>query len=143
MSGQAWIVKTKDQLEIALDAIGDGWDWATPLQLKWKKHTESRSLSANALYWVWLGTMAKHYSQGAHSYTGDEMHDLMRHKFLGYTDVTVGKTVIRDQLKSTANMEVPEFCYYMEQIDAWAAENSVLLPRPEDSEYSKYKEANR
>ena len=63
-----------------------------------------RSLSANALYWTWLDALAKHFSKGGNKFDKDAMHDLMRHKFLGYEDKTVGKTVISQQLKSTADL---------------------------------------
>ena len=100
-----------------------------------------RSLSANSLYWVWLDTLAKHFSKGGNKFSKDDMHDLMRHKFLGYEDRTVGKTVIAQQLKSTADLDSGGMFHYMEQIDAWAADCGCLLPRPEDNEYAEWARA--
>lgn len=100
-----------------------------------------RSLSANALYWAWLDALAKHFSRGGNKFDKDAMHDLMRHKFLGYEDKTVGKTVISQQLKSTADLTSSGMCEYMQQIDAWAADHGCLLPRPEDNEYAEWAKA--
>jgi hypothetical protein len=100
-----------------------------------------RSLSANALYWTWLDALAKHFSKGGNKFDKDAMHDLMRHKFLGYEDKTVGKTVISQQLKSTADLTSSGMCEYMQQIDAWAADCGCLLPRPENNEYAEWAKA--
>jgi len=100
-----------------------------------------RSLSANALYWTWLNTLAAHFSKGDNKFDKDDMHDLMRHRFLGYEDKTVGKTVIAQQLKSTADLDSGGMFHYMQQIDEWASVHGCLLPRPEDNEYAQWAKA--
>ncbi|MCK5613689.1 hypothetical protein KAR91_68120, partial [Candidatus Pacearchaeota archaeon] len=133
--------KDEQKLMEWVKEIKQTWDWTKPLRIEWKVFSAQRKLSANNLYWLWLDTMAKHFSKKKMSYTKDEMHDLMRHQFLGYEDKIIGKTVISAQLKSTAEMGTPSFCDYMTKIDIWASDHGVLLSRPEDSEYAKYKEA--
>ena len=97
------------------------------------KSGKARSINQNSLYWKWLAIMAKKYKQDE----PEDMHDLMRHKFLGYEDKRVGKTVISNQLKSTTKLDKGEMFHYMEKINMWAADNSLLLPIPEESEYKE------
>lgn len=118
------------------------WDWSQPMSVEWKVHRESRSLSQNSLYWKWMSELAIYFSSKSNQpYTRDHMHDLMRHKFLGYVDNTIGNTVIKQQLRSTTGLDKPDFHHYLEQIDAWAADHGALLTHPEDSEYRSWKEA--
>lgn len=111
---------------------------AFPMVVEVKPVIEGKSRSANALYRIWLRAMAEKFSNSKHQFTEDEMHDLMRHKFLGYEDKMIGKTVIKDQLKSTKDSDSHEFMVYMEQVDHWAVDNGCLLPRPEDNQYTEW-----
>ena len=116
-----------------------------------------RSLPSNALYWSWLTAMGKYFSgrkinanadcpdmdpeYEITDFNKDDMHDLMRHKFLGYQDRKVGKATIDHQLQTTTGMSVSSMHVYMLQIDIWATEQGCYLPRPDDSDYEKYREA--
>ncbi len=110
-------------------------------RVEFREWSDKRSLSANNLYWEWMGVMAKHFSRPNQQYTKDDMHDLMRHQHLGYVDKKIGKTELQPQLASTASLTVAQMCHYMAKVDAWAADHGCLLPRPEDGEYAKYREA--
>jgi len=91
-----------------------------------------RSLNQNSLYWQWIGDIAP-------------AHDLMRHLHLGYRKVPkMGATQVPDQLKSTTDCSASEMAEYMTKVDAWCVQYlNLMLPRPEDSEYAKYREANQ
>ena len=112
-----------------------------PVRIICERYREKRSTSANALYWQWLTVMAKHFSRKGQSFTKDDMHDLMRHRFLGYEAKTIGKTEIQPQLKSTAELDTAQMCEYMTKIDAWCADHGCLLPRPEDNDYAEWQRA--
>jgi hypothetical protein len=90
-----------------------------------KRNLDSRSTKQNKLYWQWLTVMTET------GYTKDEMHVIMRDKFLGYEEVTTKTDVIR-VLRSTTDLKVGEFKDYLEQIDIFASEYGIVLPRPED-----------
>lgn len=106
--------------------------------IKVEEYSNPRSLSANRLYWSWLKEMSKHFSKKGDKYSSEDMHDIMRHKFLGYQKPRqIGKTEISKQLKSTAKLSKSDFCFYMEQIDHWAVDHGLLLPKP-DSEYTEF-----
>jgi hypothetical protein len=90
-----------------------------------KRNLDSRSTKQNKLYWQWLTVMTET------GYTKDEMHSILRDKFLGYDEVTTKTNVIR-VLRSTTDLKVGEFKDYLEQIDIFASEYGIVLPRPED-----------
>lgn len=102
----------------------------------------SRSLSQNDLYWMWLDEMCEHVKEklGA-EYSKEEMHDSMRHAFLGYDEPrTIGKITVKPQLKSTTKLTVGEMYFYMNKIDMYAAQSlGLYLTRPSDCQYEKLK----
>lgn len=106
--------------------------------IKVEEYSNPRSLSANRLYWSWLKEMAVHFSKKGDKYSSEDMHQIMKHKFLGYCKPRkIGKTEIPKQLKSTASLSKSDFCFYMEQIDHWAVDHGLLLPKV-DSEYTEF-----
>ncbi len=105
------------------------------------KEADTRSTDQNSLYFLWLDTLAKNFTKRGRPVSKDDMHDLMRHKFLGYEQKTIGQTKLNDQLKSTTKLNKSEMSEYMTKIEAWAIDCNVLLPIPADNEYQKYREA--
>lgn len=107
-----------------------------------KEYKSKRSLPANSLYWQWMGVLSQHFTSKGNPISKDDAHDLMRHCFLGYDEPKkIGNTEIGRRLKSTTKLNTSEFCFYLNQVDAWAVERGCYLPRPEDSEYEKYRES--
>lgn len=116
----------------------------------------NRTLSQNALYWVWMAQLSAEFDGKKVTYYDEElkkevteimdvkpndMHDRMKHEFLGYDDPKrIGKTLIPSKLKSTAKLSKGEMFAYMERIDMFWAERGVLLVTPDDSVYAQLKE---
>lgn len=115
-------------------------DLSKPWEFSWKRYGR-RSLSANALYWTWLDTIAERTSIKDHQLNKDDIHDVMRHLFLGYETKHIKNITIESQLKSTASLSPSEFCFFMEKINAWAVDRGILLPTPDGCEYDNYKKA--
>ena len=134
-------INSEEQRKRAAEAILSA-DLSQPLSMTLKPFQPRRTLPMNALYWQWLTYMAKHFSEKAGPFSKDDMHDLMKHQFLGYAPARkISRTDIPAQLKSTASLTKGEMLAYMEKIDAWAADHGCLLPRPGDSEYDQMREA--
>ena len=107
--------------------------------VKVEEYKPPRSLSANALYWMWLGEISKYLTAHGHKADKDDLHRLMKHKFLGYEDSRkIGKTFVEATLKSSKKLKRNEFCYYMEQVEAWAADMGCLVTSPIESEYKQF-----
>lgn len=117
------------------------WDWSKPMSVEAKEHRQKRTIPQNSLYWMWLKEMSDYFSQKSGPYSDEEMHDLMRHQFLGYTDRKIGSTKIEHQLISTTELETLGMSEYMQKIEAWNADHGLLLTIPDHSEYAGYREA--
>lgn len=103
----------------------------------------SRSIPQNRTYWMWLQEIADFINlRNKTDFNADDMHDRMRHDFLGYTaSRKVGSVEIKPQLLSTTDLTKGEMFHYMNQIDAYCAERlGLLLTTPSDSMYAKMKE---
>lgn len=88
---------------------------------------DSRSTKQNRLYWEWINVIGTETG-----YTKDETHMLLRDKFLGYNEVTTKKGETIKELRSTTKLKVGEMKDYLEQIDIFASEYGIVLPRPSD-----------
>lgn len=107
--------------------------------VKVDEYKSPRSLSANALYWLWMTELSNHFKSKGRTESKDDMHDLMRHKFLGWTESRmIGKTEIKSTLRSTTKLNKSEMCFYMEKISAWAVEAGCFLTDPLESEYREF-----
>lgn len=102
-----------------------------------------RSLSQNALYWMWLGKIADYINdKHGSNFKPEEIHVRMKHDFLGYEPARkIGGVMIEPQLKSTSKLTKGEMHHYLRQVEQWAAESmGLLLPRPEDSQYEQLRQ---
>ncbi len=109
-----------------------------------ERYESPRSLKANRLYWMWLEQISKHLTAKGHSTNKRDLHDLMRHKFLGWSKARmVGKTEIGATLKSTRDLKPKEFCYFMEQVEHWAHDVGCIVKTPFESEYQQFLEKQK
>lgn len=101
----------------------------------------NRSLDQNSLYWVWIAQITEFVNEKKGTdFSTNEMHEWMKHSFLGYDDPKViGKVEIPAQLKSTAKLSKSEMFAYMERIDIYWAQLGCLLVTPDDSVYAEIK----
>ena len=104
-----------------------------------KQDKDNRSTKQNRLYWEWINVLGTETG-----YTKDEMHTILRDKFLGYNEVTT-KTEVIKELRSTTKLKVGEMKDYLEQIDIFASEYGIVLMRPDDLYYESmgYKAPDR
>ena len=104
----------------------------------------NRTLSQNALYWVWIAQITDELNRrNKADFTTEEIHMRMKHDFLGYDEPkTIGTSQIPAQLKSTAKLSKGDMFAYMERMDMFWAERGVLLVTPDDSVYAQIKAKN-
>lgn len=95
-----------------------------------KKKTKKRSLSQNALMWMWLNDVAKQMSDIT-GYDQDEMHAVFKKKFLVPRIVRVDDVEV--DIYSTKNLTTKEFTEYLERIDRFCAQEfGIHVPHPQD-----------
>lgn len=108
-----------------------------------KKKTKPRSLSQNALYWVWLRSVGNCFAE----MTGDEfwctkegqdnLHNKYAKKYLSYPKEVNGH--VEYVTHSTTSLTTAQMSAYMEKIKAdVATEFGMVLPLPQDRYYSAF-----
>lgn len=104
-----------------------------------------RSLSQNALYWVWVKEIADFINvRKATDFSPDEIHIKLKADFLGFEPARkIGSTEIPQQIKSTKKLTKGEMMHFMQQVEAWCAGFGLVLPRPEDSQYEQLMRMNQ
>ena len=143
MSGEFWLVKSKDQIEDRLNHfkkyLETEWNWENAIQWKVARFTGRRSLSQSNLFHMWCGEMADHFAERGADVDKERMKLMLKNKFLGTEDVLVGSTTIPGQVRHTSNLSPGEMCDFMDQVQNWALDNGVTLTCPADSEYMRLK----
>ena len=77
------------------------------------EHKDSRSIQQNKLYWSLITEMSSYLG-----HTTDEVHDLMRYKFLSYKELIGNEEVTR--VPSTTQLSIKAFNEYYDQVSQFA-----------------------
>lgn len=141
-----WLIRGKEEIDERLAFLReyllekDVW----PLALEIKKYRNKRSLNQNALFWMWCAEARDYFNKKKtpQPLSKDDMHDLFCHLFLGYEDLVVGNTEIKNKLRGTSKLDTGEMFHFMEKIEAWCVEKGLLLTVPVVSEYWELKNAD-
>ena len=102
-----------------------------------KKRVIRRSISQNALYWLWLSCIGDE--------TGNDRNDLHEY-FKGQLLVAKYIDVLGDSImiKSTKGLTTAQFKEYLDKIQVQMSQEGITLPNPEDkiwdSFYEHYKD---
>ena len=107
----------------AMAAVGELPIGNPPLAVTVSAHKAKRTQSQNARYWAMLGVMAEHTGHEA-----EEIHDLMRAKFLEHREVTIGGQQYTI-LQSTTRLSTAAMAAYIERIEAWAYHEQIPVER--------------
>ena len=132
----------------AIAAKLDGWDFEKfPRKITIEPDKGEPVQDCIAVFWIWMKQLAKEFSTEESGYSPEEMHDIMCHKFLGYTDRRkIGNTWIEPALITLTYPDrktKDRMCVLLSQIDEWAIEQGVFLITKQLSDYTMYKEANQ
>ena len=77
------------------------------------EHKDSRSIQQNKLYWSLITEMSNYLG-----HTTDEVHDLMRYKFLSYKELVGNEEITR--VPSTTQLSIKAFNEYYDQVSQFA-----------------------
>ena len=116
-----------------------------------------RSLSQNALYWIWMPYITKYLNDTKpplvdedtgeefypEDYTEYEAHVIVKKLFLGVEPAIMkgDEVFVSDQVRSTKKLTKGEMHDFMQKIHHWMVSRDVYLPLPEDSQYMQLREA--
>lgn len=117
-------------------------DEAFPQSLKLAEYDNPKSMTQNALIHVWFRDIAKSFTDRGNPVKEDFIKEMLKHKFLGTTDISTAKLKIPPQINKLPKHK-GELHHFMSQVEEWAADHGVRLTNPADSEYMAYREAQR
>lgn len=116
------------------------WDYSSPLCIKYSVYSEPRTVSQNKLFHLWCKQLSAAFIKKAPNSTPENMKMILKFKFLGVEDLVIGKTIIKNQVKHSSDLDKGEMCFFLDQIYHWAVDLGVFLLIPEQSEYAKLKQ---
>lgn len=96
-----------------------------PIRVEWGRQTNRRTLSQNALMWMWHGRIA---SETGH--TADEVHEVIKELFCAPREIEIAGTV--QMIRSTKLLNTVEMTEFMDNYYAWACTQGWFLPVPEE-----------
>jgi tellurite resistance protein len=88
----------------------------------------TRSQRQNKLYWMWMTLIADEIG-----HTKEEMSEILQQAILGETSFVSkldGENITRQT--RAKQLTTAEFANFLEQIEYWAGEYGMRLPKPED-----------
>lgn len=99
----------------------------------WKS---TRSLSQNALMWMWNDDIAAAINEiSTERLSKDEMHEYLKELFCPIKTISVMGVVRR--VKSTKLLNTDEMNFYLRRIEVWCIDRGIKTRIPENSEYHK------
>ena len=118
------IYHNPERLTTEIKKYSEGW-------LTVSDNKPSRSNQQNAYYW---GVVVKILSSET-GYTPDEMHEVLKFKFLGTREISFKGEKI-PTLNDSKSLKTNEFEEYLTKIREWAsAELSIYIPTPNEVSY--------
>lgn len=99
----------------------------------WKS---TRSLSQNALMWMWNDDIAAAINEiSTERLSKDEMHEYLKELFCPIKTISVMGVARR--VKSTKLLNTDEMNFYLRRIEVWCIDRGIKTRIPENSEYHK------
>lgn len=99
----------------------------------WKS---KRSLSQNALMWMWNDDIAAAINEiSSEHLSKDEMHEYLKELFCPIKIISV--MGIERRVKSTKLLNTDEMNFYLRRIEVWCIDRGIKTRIPENSEYHK------
>ena len=96
------------------------------VEIRIRARSNNRSKEQNSLYWKWIDILSKEIG-----FTKDEMHELIKYKFLK-RNVVDDKGVESVVLKSTTTLTTKEFTLLMNDLLYWSSDTlNINLPSNE------------
>lgn len=100
-----------------------------------KKKSGKRSLSQNALFWLWMKALEKDSETG---YSKEEWHDIFQSMFCPRTEVWVGETKV-EKIRGTSSLTKDEMKDLLNRIEHFSYhELNFSLPNPDDYRFDQF-----
>jgi len=105
-------ITSEEDVENARHQIGE-LDLSKPWEIEVKPFSFNRSVQQNKKYWALIGELGSFLG-----YDEQEMHELMKYKFLSYKQEMLGDEMV--VVPSTSKLTVKEFVEYLNKVENFA-----------------------
>jgi hypothetical protein len=141
MSGQYWRAQSAEQLQQCFRFLTENFP-AVGWRIEYKPWKDARTLSQNALSWIWYKEIADQISAktGLGPFDDQDLHDRLLVERYGHEVVLVG-TVEVLRVPRSSKFDKGKMHEFLQWVESWCSERNIRLSMPADSEYQKYKEA--
>lgn len=133
---QTRYVYTDHDLANLLNEMGQKFVEHGSLVVKFDK--APRSIPQNDTFHMWCEEFAKGMTNKGRPTDPKTAKLWMKHKFLGYEDVPMGNSQIKEQLRHTSDLSMAEYYWFMEQMwEYCATEFEIFLTIPSEGQFMK------
>ena len=112
-------VTSEETLEHARKQIGE-LDLSKAWEVEVKPFAFNRSTEQNKMYWALIAELGSFLG-----YEEQEMHELMKYKFLSYKQEMLGDELV--VIPSTSKLTIKEFVEYLSKVERFASELGFQL----------------
>jgi len=98
-----------------------------------KKHIRRRTISQNALYWLWLTCIQDETGNDRY-----DLHEYFKHTFILPQGIEAFGNYI--QVHSTKKLSTSQFKEYLDMIQAKMSVEGIVLPNPDDLIWDSFHE---
>ena len=96
------------------------------IEIRIREKSSNRSKEQNSMYWIWIDILSKEIG-----YTKEEMHTLVKYKFLK-RNIVDDDGVEQEVIKSTTTLTTKEFTLFMNDLLYWSSTTlNINLPSNE------------
>lgn len=111
-----------------------GIDIGVPVEVNIKPYKKNRTNSQNSVLWMWYKPLGNHLG-----YTSEQLHEVLKIRFLGIDEKTIDGELIRIP-KSTTKLKTKEMAEFLTKVEILARSLNVTLPYPDDYKYAMFLE---
>lgn len=131
---------TQENIEQTSQAVNDEMfrilEAGKPVSIEVKEWKESRSLSQNSTYWMWLSEISEQILKKINqNHDTETLHEYFKQCFCPQKEITLGKKEII--IASTKRLDSGEMCHYLNQIEKWCIDRGFKITIPINSEYQE------
>ena len=103
---------------------------------EWK---DTRSLSQNRLYWMWLNEICDQIQKRiGQEHDSETIHEYFKQTYCPQKSKMLGKKEIH--IASTTKLDKGEMHFYLNQIEQWCIDRGFTLTTPDGCEYTNLRE---
>lgn len=100
-----------------------------------------RSIPQNDTFHMWCAEFAQAQTERGKTLDPETAKLWFKHLFLGYENIQMGTREIENQLRSTKNLSMGEFYWFMERVWEYSAsEHHIFLTIPSESQFQKLRD---